>query len=126
MVSEEVRDYRTLLQLVFSASDMGNGHLVDDPTPWAYFALNEVPEPGDVIAYPVPWRTQYLVKRVAEGQGFDSYPYILGDLDELGCIWYDLDIHGERCAVDDSPEARRLIVRRFRPDQPESRSYLFT
>jgi len=66
------------------------------------------------------------VKRVAEGEGFDSYPYILGDPDELGRIWYDLDIHGEPCAVDDFPEARRLIIRRFRPDESECRSYVFT
>ena len=71
--------------------------------------LDDVPEPGDVITYPVPCRLQHRVVRVAQSEGVDFLPSVGGDPDEREFVWCEVDIHGERCAVDESPASRRLI-----------------
>lgn len=118
-------EFRVLIQLAFSTSDLGAGPM-EDLCPWLFVALGEIPAPGDVIASPVPWRSQYLVKRVARGEGLDTMSYIDGDPDEVGFTWYDVDVHGEQCNVDKYPQARRIIYRRFEASEPESRTYLLT
>lgn len=116
--------YRTLLQIVIGATEFGDRQ-EDILLAVAFAPLDELPAAGDLISAPPPWQARWRVLQVAEGEGLDAWPWVHGDDDEVGLLWYDLELLVDHAELDDTTDGRALVLGRFPAGSSDLRTYVF-
>ena len=111
-----------LVQLVSDVGFGGDVVLV----PCAYAPMDVLAAAGDVVTAPVPWRAKWRVRDVAQGEGYDWFPWVPFDPDEYGYVWFDVELLVESCTDTDTVGVRHLTLGRFPQSSPEARGHALT